>query len=536
MSKRIFILLIVLMSVSLIGIILIQSFFIFKNYEENDKQFSINVNYVLEETTSIVERNEFRKYVRKFRDLIVNESQADTLSIQNLIIIDQNPEKRETIVYKNGVIEESIIIPKTKSYYDNIIDIISDQANIPENNIAIKRVSNQREEKVFSNQRIEDNLSPEEFLLKVGKISKSKEVLFETAYNDLSKRNPIEDRIGDLNKFEEVLEGNFNKMDIALDFEYAIFNEENLTKIASEGFEIDAPNYSSLIFKDENDLSNYSLKVNFPGRTPFLLSSLISVILTSVIFTSIIIIAYITTILLLLRQRQISQIKTDFINNMTHEFKTPIATINLALSAIKNPKTIVNKQKVKKYLQMINDENNRMHDQVENVLMISHLERNELNIEKSKQDINEIIDLAISHLSLIIENKNGKIITEKNAPNSKVIGNETHLINVFVNILDNAIKYNENCPEISVKTKNINNKILIEIIDNGIGMSKSVQSKIFDKFYRKQTGDLHDVKGHGLGLAYVKKIINFHNGNISVDSVINQGSSFTIQLNTITNN
>jgi signal transduction histidine kinase len=177
-----------------------------------------------------------------------------------------------------------------------------------------------------------------------------------------------------------------------------------------------------------------------------------------------------------------------------------------------------------------------MHDQVENVLMISHLERNELNIEKSKQDINQIIDLAISHLSLIIENKNGKISAIKDAQNSNVIGNETHLINVFVNILDNAIKYNDKSPEITLKTKNINNRILIEIIDNGIGMSKSVQSKIFDKFYRKQTGDLHDVKGHGLGLAYVKKIINFHNGNISVDSVINQGTTFTIQLNTITNN
>ena len=140
MSKRIFILLIVLMSVSLIGIILIQSFFIFKNYEENDKQFSINVNYVLEETASIVERNEFRKYVRKFRDLIVNESQADTLSIQNLIIIDQNPEKRETIVYKNGVIEESIIIPKTKSYYDNIIDIISDPVSYTHLTLPTKRI------------------------------------------------------------------------------------------------------------------------------------------------------------------------------------------------------------------------------------------------------------------------------------------------------------------------------------------------------------------------------------------------------------
>ena len=531
MSKRIFVLLLVLMSVSLIGIIFIQSFFILKNYEENNKQFSINVNYVLEETTSDVERNEFRKYVRKFRDLIANEAlvDVDTLSIQNLIIIDENPEKRETIIYKNGVIEENLIIPKTKSYYDDIIDVISERENI-----SIKRLSNQREEKVFSNRRIEDNLSPEEFLLKVGKISKSKEVLFESAYNDISKRNPIEERIGDINKFEKIIERNLERMNINLDFEYAIFDQDSITKISSEKFDLSNQSYSSLIFKDENDLSNYSLKVAFPGRTPFLLGSLVSVIITSIIFTSIIIIAYVTTILLLLRQRQISQIKTDFINNMTHEFKTPIATINLALSAIKNPKTIVNKEKVKKYLQMIYDENNRMHDQVENVLMISHLERNQLNIEKTKQDINEIIDLAISHVSLIVENNNGNIITEKDADNSMVIGNETHLINVMVNILDNAIKYNDNSPEIFIKTLNIGSRVLIEIKDNGIGMSKAVQSKIFEKFYRKQTGDLHDVKGHGLGLAYVKKIIAFHNGNITVDSAVGKGSKFTIQLNTLT--
>ena len=531
MSKRIFVLLLVLMSVSLIGIIFIQYFFILKNYEENNKQFSINVNYVLEETTSDVERNEFRKYVRKFRDLIANEAlvDVDTLSIQNLIIIDENPEKRETIIYKNGVIEENLIIPKTKSYYDDIIDVISNRENI-----SIKRLSNQREEKVFSNRRIEDNLSPEQFLLKVGKISKSKEVLFESAYNDISKRNPIEERIGDINKFEKIIERNLERMNINLDFEYAIFDQDSITKISSEKFDLSNQSYSSLIFKDENDLSNYSLKVAFPGRTPFLLGSLVSVIITSIIFTSIIIIAYVTTILLLLRQRQISQIKTDFINNMTHEFKTPIATINLALSAIKNPKTIVNKDKVKKYLQMIYDENNRMHDQVENVLMISHLERNQLNIEKTKQDINEIIDLAISHVSLIVENNNGNIITEKDADNSMVIGNETHLINVMVNILDNAIKYNDNSPEILIKTLNIGSRVLIEIKDNGIGMSKAVQSKIFEKFYRKQTGDLHDVKGHGLGLAYVKKIIAFHNGNITVDSAVGKGSKFTIQLNTLT--
>ena len=208
------------------------------------------------------------------------------MSIQNLIIIDENPEKRETIIYKNGVIEENLIIPKTKSYYDDIIDVISERENI-----SIKRLSNQREEKVFSNRRIEDNLSPEQFLLKVGKISKSKEVLFESAYNDISKRNPIEERIGDINKFEKIIEKNLERMNINLDFEYAIFDQDSITKISSEKFDLSNQSYSSLIFKDENDLSNYSLKVAFPGRTPFLLGSLVSVIITSIIFTSIIIIA-----------------------------------------------------------------------------------------------------------------------------------------------------------------------------------------------------------------------------------------------------
>ena len=346
----------------------------------------------------------------------------------------------------------------------------------------------------------------------------------------MAKRNSIEDRIGDNEKFRFLLDSNFKKMNIDLDFEYAIFNKDSITNIKSLNFENPNSQYKSVIFKDENNLSDYTLRVAFPDKTPFLLSSVISLIITSVIFTSIIIIAYITTILLLLRQRQISRIKTDFINNMTHEFKTPIATINLALSAIKNPKTIIDKKKVKKYLKMIYDENNRMHDQVENVLMISHLEKNELNIEKSRHDLNDIINLAISHLSLIVESKNGKISFDNQADNTQIVGNETHLINVFVNILDNAAKYNNNRPQILIKTKNINDKVIVDIEDNGIGMTKSVQSKIFDKFYRKQTGDVHDVKGHGLGLAYVKKIIDFHNGNINVESTLGKGSVFSIQL------
>ena len=526
MSKKVFVFLLFMMSISLIGIIFIQSFFIIQNYEGNNSQFTSNVNYVLNQTSSMTERIEFRRYVKKFRDLINSETKVDTTSIKNLYIINEDPKNRETIVYRNGVIEENLVIPKTKSYYDDFFNVITDK-----DNISITRLSNEREEKIFSNQKIDNNsLSSEEFLMKVGRISKSKEVLFETAYNDLAKRNSIEERIGDNGRFKELLDSNFKKMNIDLAFEYAIFNKDSITKVKSENFENSNSQYKSIIFKDENNISDYTLRVAFPDKTPFLISSVISLIITSVIFTSIIIIAYITTILLLLRQRQISRIKTDFINNMTHEFKTPIATINLALSAIKNPKTIIDKKKVKKYLKMIYDENNRMHDQVENVLMISHLEKNELNIEKSRHDLNDIINLAISHLSLIAESKNGNITFNKDAGNTQIVGNETHLINVFVNILDNAIKYNNDRPEILINTKNINDKVIVDIKDNGIGMSKSVQSKIFDKFYRKQTGDVHDVKGHGLGLAYVKKIIDFHNGDINVKSILGEGSTFSIQL------
>ena len=164
----------------------------------------------------MTERIEFRRYVKKFRDLINSETKVDTTSIKNLYIINEDPKNRETIVYRNGVIEENIVIPKTKSYYDDFFNVITDK-----DNISITRLSNEREEKVFSNQRIDNNsLSSEEFLMKVGRISKSKEVLFETAYNDLAKRNSIEERIGDNGRFKELLDSNFKKMNIDLAFEY----------------------------------------------------------------------------------------------------------------------------------------------------------------------------------------------------------------------------------------------------------------------------------------------------------------------------
>jgi signal transduction histidine kinase len=220
---------------------------------------------------------------------------------------------------------------------------------------------------------------------------------------------------------------------------------------------------------------------------------------------------------------------------MTHEFKTPIATINLVLDSIKNPKIIDNKEKVIGYLNMIKVENNRMNDQVENVLRISRLERNELNIKKADHDLHSLIHKAVSHLDLIMKNKQGQIELELNSNFTNIRANKTHFTNVIINIIDNAIKYSDKNPIIKISTHNIdkilNEKdIILSISDNGIGMSKDVQSKIFEKFYREQSGDLHNVKGHGLGLAYVKKIVKFHRGEVSVDSSSGKGSTFKIKL------
>ena len=250
----------------------------------------------------------------------------------------------------------------------------------------------------------------------------------------------------------------------------------------------------------------------------------------SLLFTLVIVVAYTSAIYQLIRQKQISEIKSDFINNMTHEFKTPIATINLAVEAIRNPKIIDDKEKVERYLTMIKDENKRMHAQVENVLRISKLEKNQLDISKDRVDVHDIIHDAMAHVELIVDDRGGYINLHLEAESSEVLASDMHFTNVIVNILDNAIKYSPEAPKIDVYTEVANNNIIIKIKDQGAGMSKAVLKKVFEKFYREHTGNIHNVKGHGLGLAYVKKIIEDHQGEVYVESEKGKGSTFYVKL------
>ena len=247
---------------------------------------------------------------------------------------------------------------------------------------------------------------------------------------------------------------------------------------------------------NSSDDSVYELAVVFPQRERYVLSSVIGVATLSVVFLLIVIGVFVVTFHQLITQRRISEIKTDFINNMTHEFKTPIATMNLVLDSLKTPVALHDPEKIKGYVKILKQENKRMLAQVENILQISRLEKGNLHLEREPLDVHELISNAIGHLQVMLDERGGVLRTHFLAENGDVSANKSHLTNVFVNVIENAIKYSPNAPEIDIYTENIKNKILIRVKDRGQGMSRQAMKHVFTKFYREHTGDLHNVKGH----------------------------------------
>ncbi len=522
MSKRIFVLLVLLMSLSLIGIIFVQAYYIKDSVRNEKDRFTFNVKKTLSYVSNAIEKKELDDYFEEYQNL-PKEKKTDSAAVSKLFIYQQDNNTKDMLVYKSGILEENYKL--TSSLFDMGLD-----------SVTVKNILGNSSLKVFKNEDFKDkdldkNKNPAFINSSLFEASRN---YFDKSYKAYAKTIPIYKRVSE-KQISELLTRKLKEDNIDIDYEFAIYSNGLATKVHSDGFENNAESTFSIpVFYDENNQSNYKLLVNFPDDNKFILSSIIGMILLSIIFTLIIIIAYSSALYQLVKQRKISEIKTDFINNMTHEFKTPIATINLALDAIRNPKIIDDKEKVVRYLGMIKEENKRMHAQVENVLRISKLEKNELNISKDRVRLHDLIEEAITHVELIVEDRQGFIKTFLDADKSSVLANETHFTNVIVNILDNAIKYSPNAPKIEVYTENVGTNILLKIKDHGSGMSKAAQKKVFDKFYREHTGNIHNVKGHGLGLAYVKRIVEDHQGHIKVESEKDKGSTFIIKLPLIT--
>jgi two-component system phosphate regulon sensor histidine kinase PhoR len=263
----------------------------------------------------------------------------------------------------------------------------------------------------------------------------------------------------------------------------------------------------------------------------YIMRQMASLIIASILLTIIIISAFALTIRTMLRQKNISEIKSDFINNMTHELKTPLATISLAVDALNNEKVIHDSEKIRYYSGMIKEENKRMHKQVETILQAAKLEKQEdLNLNIQRLNAHGIIDKVAHNLSLQIQEKSGQLLLNLVAKKYFIEADEVHFSNIIFNLLDNAIKYSKDNLVITIATDNQANSLMIKISDNGIGMNRETVSRVFEKFYRAHTGNIHNVKGFGLGLSYVKSMVEAQNGQIKVESALGKGSTFTISF------
>jgi two-component system, OmpR family, phosphate regulon sensor histidine kinase PhoR len=251
---------------------------------------------------------------------------------------------------------------------------------------------------------------------------------------------------------------------------------------------------------------------------------------SAIFFTLMIIAAFYVTVSALLRQKKLSEIKNDFINNMTHEFKTPLATISLAVDALRNEKVATDRDKSGYFTGIIKEENKRMNKQVETILQASLLDRQEQQLNLRALHANQFIEDAMENFRLQLEGRGGSSELQLNAKNDLIDADEVHFMNLITNLIDNAIKYSKDNLLIRIITHSTARNLVIRIEDNGIGMTKETQRRIFEKFYRAHTGNLHNVKGFGLGLSYVKTIVEAHHGKIRVDSMIGKGTTFTLEF------
>lgn len=290
------------------------------------------------------------------------------------------------------------------------------------------------------------------------------------------------------------------------------------------------PKCSQINLEKVANKNGFELKLLFPKKEEYIRAEMGTVFISSVILILIVLVLFWRTTVSLMKEKEISEHTTDFLNNMTHEFKTPLTNIALAGKMITKDSNLKQEEKIKHYSEIILEENEKLRLQVEQVLSMTALERGEIPVHKTELDLHQLIHDSIKSISVQIENKHGDLKLELNAQRFVIMGDKTHLTNAVCNLIDNAIKYSREKPEITIQTSNQEQNLIIIVSDKGIGIEKEHHKKVFGKFFRVPTGDVHNVKGFGLGLAYIKKIVELHGGTIELQSEKQVGTTFIIVL------
>ena len=523
MKKNLFISLVSFMIVSILGIIILQGYWIFSAWNDKEKEFSLAVQQSLIRVADQIQERELNDYISAYERLLDSLKTPDDATFANVFLfLDEDKTNNLISYYAYGILEEDYkITPYLNPKLGDTLETLTDVKQVRnttiinkndvfnrENNIAISIEKIKTIERMnISNQRIR------------------------SAFMDYTANTPIHKRLN-IQELDFVIKSEFNAKMIITPYEFQILDNGLSTKIKSNNFKENQEGfrYAIPIFQDEKGIRNYELIVSFPEKDKYVFSSILSVGGLTLFLTLFIVFVSTSALYQIVQQKKISEIKTDFINNMSHEFKTPIATINLALDAISNPKSLKTPNKLIQYANLIREENNRMLIQVENVLRISQLQKSNETIHKKSIDLHKIILEATNHVQLLLKDKGGILNTNLNASNYVINGNKDHITNIIINLMDNAIKYCDKKPNIKIETYNQKNDLVFTVSDNGIGMTPNVQKKIFDKFYRATSGNIHNIKGHGLGLSYVKKIVDLHKGKIILESKFGVGTNFIITL------
>ena len=507
MKKRVIILLAVVMAVSFFGLITLQATYIKLTAEMRTDQFNETVKRTLYQVARILEEEETLQYLN--RNLTTPSSQTK-ITIGNSIL--QENDKSQIRGLRGGAINTDTT---SGSEYSNI-------RVKPRVFISTRHGSNTIQE----SSRIMQNKLRERFL-------HDRALLDDILIRLLSESyiRPIEERI-DFQQLSEIMDRELDFNGLNIPHYFTVINKEGVEVYRSRGFEEDKRSseyYTQLLFpNDPSPQTNY-LRVYFPTRDNYLLNSL-TLMVPSVIFTVLLLFTFLLTIYLISRQKRLSEMRTDFMNNMTHELKTPVSSISLA-SQMLNDASVAKSPTMTQHLSnVIKEETKRLTQLIDKVLQMSIFERESAALKLKDMDINELVLTIAGNFALKVESGGGQIETDLDAEEPYARVDEVHFTNIIYNLMDNALKYSKGALILKLKTWNEGNKLLISIEDNGIGIKKNHLKRIFDKFYRIPTGSVHNVKGFGLGLAYVKKVVVDHKGTIRVESELNKGTKFIISI------
>jgi len=530
MNKRVLWIAAVFMAVVMAALIFVQTNWVLNAVDVREKQFSQLVNRCLANIAGEVQRHEAVGYIideisqpdiDSIEALAFDNLLPDECGIQsqfNVCITSDNPEEIQ-------VAQQIFIYQEQLTQQGKKVTVISEDTVLELKNGKFTALDTNRTKNIIwmkpgnLRARMERHIADNRFFL-----DKIVSEMIRPAFR-------FEERI-DPDLLKEIIKQEFLNSGIDLDYEFAVINNNTDISFQTAGYQPDAKGdyFLSRLFPHEIFGAPTLLSVYFPRKTGFLIKSLGFMAISSLFLTCIIIISLSLTIYIIFRQKKLSEIKNDFINNMTHELKTPISTISLA-SQMMNDTSIPAEKKNFGYISnVITDESKRLGYQVEKVLQMAIFDKGRIKLKLKETDINELVHSVYNNFIIQVQRHNGKISAELNAEKSTAKVDPVHITNVISNLVDNAVKYSKEEPVINISTLNRNGRIIIRVKDKGIGISREDQKRVFDKFYRVPTGNIHNVKGFGLGLSYVKKIIEEHNGQVTLSSEPDNGTEFEVSL------